>query len=85
MSDEVEKASRRLEAKWKASDLPKDVLDGIGLDLMDELNRSIVYELLAEDGVELQPEEFERLFVACKGNPWDAPILYQMLKMVEPK
>jgi len=77
MSD-VEKGSRRLQAKFAPEDVPPELAEA----MMQELNKSIMIELLAEEKADLSSDEMERLWKACKGNPWDAPILYRMLKML---
>jgi hypothetical protein len=63
-------------------------MDGINvIDLDAELehsfNLSIAKELLQEAGLYLPEDELGRVLAACNGNPWDVPIVLQIVAEVQ--
>lgn len=50
-------------------------------DLMGAMNKEIARELLLEKNPVITDEEIDKVWVMCKGNPWDAPILYALLQL----
>lgn len=50
-------------------------------DLNDILQQEIARELLLEKDPDLSDNLFDVIWSASKGNPWDCPVLYDMLKV----
>ena len=50
-------------------------------EINDILNQEIVRELLLEKDPNLPDVVFNSVWQLCKKNPWDAPIIYEMLKI----
>lgn len=48
----------------------------------DILNEEIARELIMEIDKNLPEEKFQQIWQACKGNPFDAPIIYSILSAV---
>ncbi len=48
------------------------------------LNEEIARELLLEINPEISDEEFNKVWEICDGNPWDAEIIYKMVRNVKP-
>lgn len=48
--------------------------------IMDSFNFEIVRELLLEIDDEITTEEIHKIYDLCQGNPWNAGILYQILR-----
>jgi hypothetical protein len=44
------------------------------------LIREIARELVLEHNPELTEDKFEQIWSLCKGNPWNAGIVYQLLE-----
>jgi len=53
------------------------------LEIGEALNLEIVKELLHQDypNEVISDEQISRIFVSCKDNPWDASVLYSLLKL----
>jgi hypothetical protein len=49
------------------------------------LIREIARELVLEHNPELTEDKFEQVWSLCKGNPWNAGIVYQLLELNEEK
>ena len=45
------------------------------------LNFEIALELLKEQNPNITDEEAEEIYAKCNGNPYNAPILYQLIKL----
>jgi hypothetical protein len=51
--------------------------------VQDALNQEIVRETLLEVNADTDDALVERIWSLCKGNPWNAVPLYNILKAVE--
>ena len=51
-------------------------------DLNDILQQEIARELLLEKDPNLSDTTFDFIWSASRGNPWDCPILFDILKSV---
>ena len=51
--------------------------------VQDALNQEIVRETLLEVNADTDDALVERIWALCKGNPWNAVPLYNILKAVE--
>ena len=51
-----------------------------GQAVLDVLNKEIARELLLEDESTISTERIDQIWAACNGNPWNSPILHQLLK-----
>ena len=49
------------------------------------LNREIARELMLEKKIELSEQELDEILEKCKGNPWDVPIMHELLKLMKEK
>lgn len=47
----------------------------------DIINQEIARELMLEINPNLTEEKFQYVYSLCKGNPWNAGILYKMLEL----
>ena len=47
------------------------------------LNFEISLELLKEQNPNISDEEAEEIYAKCNGNPYNAPLLYQLIKLVK--
>ena len=47
------------------------------------LNFEIALELLKEQNPNISDEEAEEIYAKCNGNPYNAPLLYQLIKLVK--
>lgn len=45
------------------------------------LNFEIALELLKEQNPNITDEEAEEIYAKCNGNPYNAPTLYQLIKL----
>ena len=52
-----------------------------GQTIEEILNFEIVTELLKKENPEISDEEIAVIFVKCFSNPWDAVIIYKLLKI----
>lgn len=71
-----------------AIDCPTIDLEEFNLMLESELfeealNISIVEELLKGINPSILKEEIQEIWLRCDGNPWDAGVLYTLLKLKE--
>jgi hypothetical protein len=51
--------------------------------LYDILQKEIVRELLLEVDPQISDAMVDHIWSVCKGNPWNAPYLYKLRKMME--
>lgn len=51
------------------------------MNFVEILNQEIARELILEINPLLTEEQFDVLWPLCKGNPWDAPIIYKLTEM----
>ena len=49
--------------------------------LNDLVNQEIARELMLEVNSNFTEEQFQSIWKLCKGNPWNAGVLYQILEM----
>lgn len=51
------------------------------MDPLDMLNRAIAEEQLKEFDPQITEAQIEKVWAMCKGNPWDAAPLYQIIRL----
>ena len=57
-------------------------------DLVDKyseniFNLEVARELLLKENPMITDEEVSNIWIMCKNNPWNAPILYKMIKLAK--
>jgi hypothetical protein len=53
------------------------------METIDEIfNKEIARELLIEADPDITDDIVDRIYEACKGNPWNAPALYKIMKLM---
>lgn len=57
--------------------------DAFNAELDDVFNLEIARELLVDIDPNITDEDLSKLYSKCNGNPWNAPILYSMLKIAK--
>lgn len=57
--------------------------EAIDNDLGDVFNLEIARELLKNIDPAITDKDLSKLYSKCNGNPWNAPILYSMLKLAK--
>jgi hypothetical protein len=50
------------------------------IDIGEIFNRELVRELLMEKNPDITPDVVDRIWFFCDGNPWNAPVLYEIME-----
>ena len=48
----------------------------------EQFKYNIARELLFQEDPDITEETIEKIWSHCNGNPWDAPVLFKLIKLI---